>query len=82
MEVHAYTFRNEYHHLNWNYGQDPYNEYETYLNMGLDGYFTDFPASAKRFLDWQKMKMTAAGSGKLSVSLVLLPLAFIIQFLS
>ena len=48
MKVHAYTFRNEYQHLNWNYGQDPYVEYEHYLQAGLDGYFTDFSASLNR----------------------------------
>ncbi len=26
-------------------------EYERYLNLGLDGYFTDFPASLRRFFE-------------------------------
>lgn len=51
LKVHAYTFRNEDKYLAWNYTQDPYNEYETFLNTRIDGYFTDFPATLKTFLD-------------------------------
>ena len=51
LKVHAYTFRNEDRYLAWNYTQDPYNEYETFLNIQIDGYFSDFPASLKKFLD-------------------------------
>lgn len=51
LKVHAYTFRNENKYLAWNYSQDPYNEYQTFLNTQIDGYFTDFPGSFKRFLD-------------------------------
>lgn len=59
MKVHAYTFRNEDKYLAWNYTQDPYNEYETFLNIPIDGYFTDFPATLKKFLD---MKYTTPAS--------------------
>lgn len=51
LKVHAYTFRNENKYLAWNYTQDPYTEYETFLQVPIDGYFTDFPASLKKFLD-------------------------------
>ncbi len=51
MKVHVYTFRNENHHLRWDYGQDPYVEYQTFLDLGVDGFFTDFPGSLRRFLD-------------------------------
>lgn len=50
LKVHAYTFRNEDRYLAWNYTQDPFNEYETFLNIPIDGYFTDFPATLKKFL--------------------------------
>ncbi|XP_078349890.1 uncharacterized protein LOC144634733 [Oculina patagonica] len=54
LKVHPYTFRNEDSYLAWNYTQDnPYNEYETFLNIPVDGYFTDFPATLKRFLDME-----------------------------
>lgn len=48
MKVHAYTFRNEHRHLRWDYGQDPYDEYQTFVDMGVDGLFTDFPKSLSR----------------------------------
>ena len=51
--VHAYTFRNEYMNLVWEYGQDPYTEYDFYLNMGLDGYFSEFPRTLRQFLQWK-----------------------------
>lgn len=51
LKVHAYTFRNENKYLAWNYTQDPYNEYEAFFKAKIDGYFTDFPSSLKRFLD-------------------------------
>ena len=51
LKVHAYTFRNEDRYLAWNFTQDPYNEYETYFNTQVDGFFTDFPSTLKRFLD-------------------------------
>jgi len=65
LKIHAYTFRNEDRYLAWNYTQDPYNEYETFLNIQIDGYFTDFPGSLKRFLD---MKYYTTPSPKPCVS--------------
>ena len=52
--VHVYTFRNEYMHLVWEYGQDSYTEYDFYLSMGIDGYFSEFPRTARQFFDWKK----------------------------
>ena len=53
-QVHVFTFRNEYMHLVWDYGQDPYTEYDFHLSMGVDGYFSDFPRTARQFLKWKK----------------------------
>ena len=53
-QVHVFTFRNEYMHLLWDYGQDPYTEYDFHLSMGVDGYFSDFPRTARQFLNWKK----------------------------
>lgn len=51
LAVHAYTFRNEYIFLAFDYGQDPYMEYSQLIyDLHLDGFFTDFPATALRFL--------------------------------
>lgn len=49
--VHAYTFRNEDKYLAWDFNQDPVNELEMYIDMGVDGLFTDFPETLKRYLD-------------------------------
>ena len=46
MKVHAYTYRNEGEELFWEYGMDPCKEYERFLQLHLDGYFTDFPLTA------------------------------------
>ena len=49
--THVYTFAHDEDHFPWNYGKDPYLEYQFYADMGIDGFFTDFPATAKRFLE-------------------------------
>ena len=53
-QICVYTFQNEYNHMVWDYGQDPYNEYELFLGMGIDAFITDFPATARQFLNWKK----------------------------
>ena len=51
MLVHVYTFAHDKEDsLPWNFGKDPYLEYTYYLKVGIDGFFTDFPAIANRFL--------------------------------
>ena len=72
LDVHAFTFRNEDEKLLFEYGQDPYNEFETFLNLGIDGYFTDFPATAKRFLDTASNNTSNNASFKYPSQLTLL----------
>jgi glycerophosphoryl diester phosphodiesterase len=43
--VHPYTFRNEARFLASNYQGNPAREYEQFINLGVDGYFTDFPGT-------------------------------------
>lgn len=43
--VHAYTFRNENFFLPFDYEGDPKEEYKRFIELGVDGYFTDFPAT-------------------------------------
>ena len=43
--VHPYTFRNEGRFLASNYGSNPAREFEQFINLGVDGYFTDFPGT-------------------------------------
>ncbi|KAK9669113.1 hypothetical protein RND81_13G110100 [Saponaria officinalis] len=51
--VHPYTFRNENQYLHFNFHQDPYIEYEYWINkIGVDGLFTDFTGSLHNFQKW------------------------------
>ncbi|KAI8543075.1 hypothetical protein RHMOL_Rhmol08G0189800 [Rhododendron molle] len=46
FQVHPYTFQDENVFLHFDFHQDPYNEYEYWVNkMGVDGLFTDFTGS-------------------------------------
>jgi len=55
MLLHVYTFAHDQQLMDnrfpWNFGADPYSEYQFYAGMGVDGLFTDFPAMARRFLN-------------------------------
>ena len=52
LEVHPWVLRDEDRYLAWNYGQDAYNEYAVFVNdLGVDGFFTDFPQTATNFLN-------------------------------
>ncbi|KAL5987868.1 Glycerophosphodiester phosphodiesterase domain-containing protein 5 [Asimina triloba] len=54
LQVHPYTYRNEYMFLHWNFCQDPYKEYDYWINtIGVDGLFTDFTGSLHMFQEWQ-----------------------------
>ncbi|KAF6165045.1 hypothetical protein GIB67_000629 [Kingdonia uniflora] len=53
LQVHPYTFRNENQYLHCDFHQDPYVEYDYWLNkIKVDGLFTDFTGSVHRFQDW------------------------------
>jgi len=52
LKVHCFTFRNEWMKLYWENGQDPYAEMEEFLDIGIDGYFSDFPLTMRRFLHY------------------------------
>ncbi|KAK1387999.1 Glycerophosphodiester phosphodiesterase [Heracleum sosnowskyi] len=53
LQVHPYTFRNENRFLHYNYSQDPYLEYDYWINkVGVDGLFTDFTGSLHRYQEW------------------------------
>ncbi|CAB4065842.1 E3.1.4.46 [Lepeophtheirus salmonis] len=49
LKAHLYTFRNEWTDIPWDFGKDPYKEYEEYVRIGIDGFFTDFPATLANF---------------------------------
>lgn len=53
LQVHPYTFRNENMFLNFNFNQDPYKEYDFWINkVKVDGLFTDFAGSLHNFQEW------------------------------
>ncbi|CAK8686228.1 unnamed protein product [Clavelina lepadiformis] len=43
LKVHSFTFQNEFQFLAWQYGADPYREYDKFVPLGVDGFFTDYP---------------------------------------
>ncbi|CAN6477170.1 unnamed protein product [Victoria cruziana] len=53
LQVHPYTYRNEHEYLHFDFHQDPYAEYDYWINkIGIDGLFTDFPGSLHKFQEW------------------------------
>ncbi|XVF03186.1 hypothetical protein REPUB_Repub04eG0239600 [Reevesia pubescens] len=53
LQVHPYTFRNENLFLHFNFNQDPYEEYDYWINkIKIDGLFTDFAGSLHNFQKW------------------------------
>lgn len=51
--MHPYTFRNENKYLHFDFHQDPYEEYDYWINkIGVDGLFTDFTGSLHNFQEW------------------------------
>ncbi|KAL9243306.1 hypothetical protein vseg_017208 [Gypsophila vaccaria] len=53
LEVHPYTFRNENQFLHFDFHQDPYVEYDYWINkIGVDGLFTDFTGSLHNYQKW------------------------------
>ncbi|CAN0876939.1 Glycerophosphodiester phosphodiesterase GDPD6 [Linum grandiflorum] len=50
LQVHPYTYRNENKYLHFDFNQDPYQEYEYWINkIRVDGLFTDFTGSLHRY---------------------------------
>lgn len=53
LKAHCFTFRNEWFKLYWDHGQDPYSQLKEFLDLGTDGYFSDFPLTTRRFLNYE-----------------------------
>ena len=53
IKAHGFTFRNEWRKLYWEHGQDPYSQLEEFYDLGIDGYFSDFPLTIRRFLNYK-----------------------------
>uniref|UniRef100_A0A7C9D4P2 glycerophosphodiester phosphodiesterase n=1 Tax=Opuntia streptacantha TaxID=393608 RepID=A0A7C9D4P2_OPUST len=63
LQVHPYTFRNENQFLHFDFHQDPYIEYDFWINkIGVDGLFTDFAGSLHNFLQWTSPLSSSPGA--------------------
>jgi glycosidase len=51
LAVHVFTFRNEPTYLNWDDGQDYENELQRFLDLGIDGFFSDFAQTISKFFN-------------------------------
>jgi len=51
LKVHVFTLRNEGQFLPWSDGCDPHVQLDRFAQLGVDGLFTDFPATAVRYLE-------------------------------
>jgi len=80
LKAHCFTFRNEWMKLYWDHGQDPYSQLEEFLDLGTDGYFSDFPLTARRFLHY-KNKLCSSSATR-STALLFIPLLVGTQLLS
>ncbi|MBW4627361.1 MAG: esterase-like activity of phytase family protein [Brasilonema octagenarum HA4186-MV1] len=49
--VHPYTFRNESQYLAADYNKNPELEFQQFIKLGVDGYFTDFPGTGDKVRD-------------------------------
>ena len=84
LKVHVFTFRNEDRFLLWDYHQDPYVEYKHFLDLEVDGMFTDFPASLNRFLmyEYNAHISTSVGLGSTNnvviILIILLPTLYVV----
>jgi glycerophosphoryl diester phosphodiesterase len=45
LKVHLYTLRNDSFFLPSSYGGDPVKEFQQFIDLGVDGFFTDFPGT-------------------------------------
>lgn len=66
LQVHPYTFRNENQFLHLEFHEDPYAEYDFWINqIGVDGLFTDFTGSLHNFQEWTSSKGDDKSASKL-----------------
>lgn len=50
LQVHLYTLRSDPFFLASNYNNDPVQEFKQYIDLGVDGFFTDFPDQGRSAL--------------------------------
>ncbi|XP_042459886.1 glycerophosphodiester phosphodiesterase GDPD6-like [Zingiber officinale] len=63
LQVHTYTYRNENSYLHFDFHQDPYAEYQYWIDkIGVDGLFTDFTGSLHLYQEWASASGTNEAS--------------------
>jgi len=72
LKAHGFTFRNEWRKLYWEHGQDPYSQLEEFYDLGIDGYFSDFPLTIRRFLNYKGVLCSSSSSTCLPSLLLML----------
>lgn len=70
LKAHCFTFRNEWMKLYWNHGQDPYSQLKEFLDLGTDGYFSDFPLTTRRFMNYEGILCSSSTIIESSFSLI------------
>jgi glycerophosphoryl diester phosphodiesterase len=63
LQVHPYTFRSESIFLASDYKGDPKKEFEQFINLGVDAFFTDFPGTGDLVRDKLAGEAAAANLG-------------------
>jgi len=81
LKAHCFTFRNEWMKLYWDHGQDPYSQLEEFLELGTDGYFSDFPLTIRRFLHYKDMLCSPSSSPSVLTSLPLVVVSLALSLL-
>ncbi|XP_039056255.1 glycerophosphodiester phosphodiesterase GDPD6-like [Hibiscus syriacus] len=80
LQVHPYTYRDENSFLHFDFHQDPYQEYDYWLNkIGVDGLFTDFTGSLHNFQEWTSPLSRNDGKNKGKASQLVDKIALLIS---
>lgn len=84
MMIHAYTFAHDENKFPWNYGKDPFMEYKSFAKVGIDVFFTDFPAIAEQALgkEYHCLLNMAIKSSQENVAVIILTGLFLLYLLS
>jgi len=60
--------------LAWDYGSDPYREYDEFVELGVDGLFTDFPWSLSNYFQIKESQ----GNGVSSTCCMRIPIGMLL----
>ena len=81
LKVHVFTFRNEDIFLTYDYEMDPQQEYHRFIELGIDGLFTDFPATLNFYLNRHDVIHNVNCSNYGISNVTLLPHVIILQLI-